>query len=304
MEKKHPRYNIFIEKFPQTRENFKLAPLTAYKIGGDADLYIEAKNSLDIPEIIQMADEVGINYYLLGGGCNLVFSDKGFRGLIIHNRADKIEVHGSRVFAESGAMLGYVILKAREHELGGITKMVGLPGTIGGAIYGNAGAQGVEISDFVENVKLFDKEMGIKEEGPEYFQFSYRSSILKKTNEIVLSATLILPPLDTSDTASEVIKFRAAKQPKGNVAGSFFKNPTANESAGFLVDKAGLKGLREGDIEISKLHGNWLVNIGNGTQRDVVNLARKIKEEVYNQFKIELEPENIVIDEYGNKIDI
>lgn len=304
MEEKHPRYKLFIEKFPQTQESVELSPFTAYKIGGKADLYIEAKHALDIPEFIQTAEEFGINYYILGGGCNVVFSDNGFRGLIIHNKANKIEVHGNRVVAESGAMLGAVINQAKQHELGGITKMIGLPGTIGGAIYGNAGAQGAEIGDFAENIKLFDKESGIKDEGPEYFQFSYRWSILKKTKEIVLSVTLLLPPLDPNDATPEVIKFRATKQPKGNVAGSFFKNPTANESAGFLIDKAGLKGLREGDIEISELHGNWLMNIGNGTQKDVINLAKKVKEEVYRQFKVELDPENILIDEHGNKIDI
>jgi UDP-N-acetylmuramate dehydrogenase len=127
---------------------------------------------------------------------------------------------------------------------------------------------------------------------------------LKKTHEIVLSVTLLLPPLDQNDAALEVVKFRAAKQPKGNVAGSFFKNPVTKESAGFLIDKAGLKGTREGGIEISLLHGNWLMNTGGGTQKNVIDLARKIKKDVYNQFKIELEPENIVIDERGNKVDI
>lgn len=304
MEENTQKYQRFLEKFPQTQENTLLAKLTAYKIGGLADLYVEAKDSYNIPEFIQKAQDLGISYYLLGGGCNVVFADSGFRGLVIHNKATKIEIHGNRVFAESGAMLGHVLAKAREYELGGIVKMVGLPGTIGGAIYGNAGAQGVEIGDFVESIKLFDRDFGVKEEGPEYFQFSYRTSILKKTNEIVLSVTLLLPPLDPNDAMPEVIKFRATKQPKGNVAGSFFKNPTAKESAGFLIDKAGLKGLREGDIEVSLLHGNWLVNIGNGTQKDVINLAKKIKKEIAEQFKIDLEPENIIIDEHGNKIDI
>ena len=125
MEERQPRYNLFIEKYPQTQENFELAPLTAYKIGGNADLYIEAQDALKIPEIIQSAEEFGISFYLLGGGCNLVFADSGFRGLIIHNKANKIEVHGNRIIAESGAMLGAVLNKAREHELGGIMKMVG-----------------------------------------------------------------------------------------------------------------------------------------------------------------------------------
>lgn len=304
MDEKPSRYKLFIQEFPQTKEDFNLAPLTAYKIGGNADLYIKANSALEIPEFIQKANELGINYYLLGGGCNLVFSDKGFRGLIIHNNASKIEVYENKVIAESGALLSIVLSKAREHELGGIIKLIGLPGTIGGAIYGNAGAQGVEIGDFVESVKLFDEDSGIRDEKREYFQFSYRNSILKKTNEIVLSVTLVLPPLDEHDIAPEVIKFRATKQPKGNVAGSFFKNPTVDKSAGFLIDKAGLKGLQEGGIKVSELHGNWLLNVDNGTQRDLINLAKKLKEEVYKQFKIKLEPENILIDENGNKIDI
>jgi len=304
MKKIYSQYKLFIERFPQTEENFKLAPLTAYKIGGFADLYIEAKSLSDIPEFIQKADEWGIPYYLIGGGCNIVFSDNGFRGLVIHNLANKIEVHGNKIIAESGAMLGNILAVAREHKLGGIVKMIGLPGTIGGAIYGNAGAQGAEIGDFVESIKIFNKEFGIKEEDSKYFQFSYRTSILKKTHEIVLSVTLNLPPLDLSDIDSEAVKFRAKMQPKGNVAGSFFKNPIANESAGFLIDKAGLKGLREGGVEVSQMHGNWLMNIDNGTQHEIVNLAQKIKNEVYRQFKIKLEPENIIIDEYGNKIDI
>lgn len=304
MKENNKKYKEFIGEFSSVRENVKLADLTAYKIGGPADLYVEAKTSYDIPEFIQKAEELDIPYYILGGGCNIVFSDAGFRGLVIHNKAGKIEVHGNRIIAESGAMLGAVIAKAREHELGGIVNMIGLPGTIGGAVYGNAGAQGVEIGSFIEEVKIFNLESGVKEEGREYFQFAYRWSILKKTHEIVLEVTLILPPLDPNDVALEVMKFRASKQPKGNVAGSFFKNPTANESAGFLIDKAGLKGLCEGGVEVSQLHGNWLMNTGNGTQKDVINLAKKIKKEVFDQFKIELEPENIVIDEYGNGVDI
>ncbi|MCD6109398.1 UDP-N-acetylmuramate dehydrogenase [bacterium] len=304
MEEENLEYNEFISKFPQTVQHMWLAELTSYKIGGLADLYIKAENILDIPKFVQIAQDLGIRYYLLGGGCNIIFSDKGFRGLVIHNKADKIEVQGNKIVAESGAMLGQVIAKARKHELGGIIKMIGLPGTIGGAIYGNAGAKGVEIGDFVENVKLFDKEFGVKEENHDYFQFSYRTSILKKTHEIVLSVSLSLPSLNAGDTAPEIVRFRIENQPKGNTAGSFFKNPTLNESAGFLIDKAGLKGLEKGDIRVSELHGNWLINNGNGTQEDVVSLAREIKNEVYRQFKISLEPENIIIDEYGNKVDI
>lgn len=286
------------------KQNEPLAPYTAYNIGGPADLFAEAMQSEQIPELIEYAKDKNIPFFILGGGCNTVFSDKGFRGLIIHNKANKIEVHGSRVIAESGAMLAMVIAEARKHELGGIVKLVGLPGTIGGAIYGNAGAQGVEIGDFVESVEIYRPGQGIIEEHKEYFQFSYRTSILKKTHEIVLKVSLDLPNLDPEDVATDVLLFRAQKQPKGKVAGSFFKNPTSTEAAGYLIDKAGLKGTRIGDVEVSQQHGNWLMNVGNATQKDVIEVAKKLKQEVKNRFGAELEPENILIDEFGNKIDI
>lgn len=286
------------------KKNEPLAKYTAYKIGGPADEFIDVHSKEELVEAIEDAEKANKNYILLGGGCNTVFSDKGFRGLVIHNQANKIEVHGSQVIAESGAMLGAVINKAREHELGGIIKLIGLPGTIGGAIYGNAGAQGVEIGDFVVNCKIYRPDQGMIEEPKEYFQFSYRTSHLKTTHETVLEVKLDLPTLDPEDVSAEVMKFRAEKQPKGKVAGSFFKNPTATEAAGYLIDKCGLKGTRVGDIEISQKHGNWLMNIGNATQKDVLEVAKMAKAKVKERFGLDLEPENILLDEYGNKIDI
>lgn len=243
-------------------------------------------------------------FFILGGGCNTIFSDKGFKGLLIHNFADKITVKGGRIIAESGANLGRIISVAKKNDLGGIIALSGLPGTIGGAVYGNAGAHGVEIGDFVEKIKLFDLKRGIHDEPKEYFQFSYRQSILKRTKEIVLEIVLDLPPLDPEELKLDVLRFRAQNQPKGRVAGSFFKNPSATESAGYLIDKAGLKGLSVGDIEVSEQHANWLVNKGNGTQKDLIKLAKKIKSKVSKDYNVELKVENILIDEYGNNIDI
>lgn len=286
------------------KKNELLAPHTAYKIGGPADEFIEIHSKEGLVKAIKDAEEAGKKYILLGGGCNIVFSDKGFRGLVIHNMANKVEIHGSQVIAESGAILGAVINKAREHELGGIIKLIGLPGTIGGAIYGNAGAQGVEIGDFVVSCKLYRSGQGIVEEPKEYFQFSYRHSYLKTSHETVLEVKLDLPTLDPEDVSAEVLKFRAEKQPKGQVAGSFFKNPTATESAGYLIDKCGLKGTKIGNIEISQKHGNWFMNIGNATQKDLIEAAKMAKDKVKEKFGLDLEPENILLDEFGDKIDI
>lgn len=281
-----------------------LAPYTAYKIGGPADYFIDVRTHEELVKVIEAAEKDQTPYIILGGGCNIVFSDKGFRGLIIHNIAKKIEVHGSQLIVESGTPLSLVIAEALKHELGGIDKLFGLPGTIGGAVYGNAGAQGVEIGDFVVSAKIYRSGQGIVEEHKEYFQFSYRNSFLKKSHEIVLEVKLDLPALEPDSAPVEALKFRAEKQPKGKVAGSFFKNPTAKESAGFLIDKVGLKGLKVGDIEISQRHGNWLMNIGNATQEDLLAVARKAKETVKKEFGLELEPENILLDEYGNIVDI
>ena len=294
-----------IKKFPYIKESILIAPLTAYKIGGPADFYCEAENPDEIPELIGLCIKYNVKYYILGGGCNTVFADEGFRGVLIKFTAKDIRIKGNILIADAGAMLGLVVTSARQHNLGGITKLTGLPGSIGGAVYGNAGAQGAEIGDFIEKVKLYDSQKGIHEEKKDYFKFSYRNSILKKTKEIVLTVTLKLPPYKKEDDiSSDVLKFRAEKQPKGNVAGSFFKNPSKETSAGMLIDQAGLKGTKIGDIEISNLHGNWLMNLGNGKQKDIIALAKLIKTEVKNRFKVDLEPENIIIDQYGNLVDI
>jgi len=288
----------------EIKENVLIAPLTAYKIGGPADFYCEVKNIDDLPKLVVFCEKNHIIYYILGGGCNTVFSDKGFRGLLIKMAANKIEVKDNKIIAQAGALLGQVVLKAKENNLGGITKLIGLPGTIGGAVFGNAGAQGIEIKDFIEKVKLFDLKKGVHKEGPKYFEFSYRQSNLKVKKELVLEVTLKLPPLIDDDFSSDVLNFRNQKQPKGKVAGSFFKNPSKENSAGKLIDQAGLKGTKIGDIQISQLHGNWLMNLGNGTQKDLIKLAKLIKKEVKKRFNIGLEPENILIDEYGSLIDI
>jgi UDP-N-acetylmuramate dehydrogenase len=297
-------YQKLISKFPKTKKNIPIAPLTSYKIGGKADLYYEITDINELPKIILCADQNNIPYFIIGGGCNTVFSDKGFRGLLIKNKANKIEIKGELIIAESGALLSSVIEEAQKYNLGGITALTGLPGTIGGAVYGNAGAHGVEISDFIETVKLFDKKKGIFNVDKKYFNFSYRTSILKQNDEIILKVSLLLPPLDSNEIADEIIKFRAFKQPKGFSGGSFFKNPSEKTSAGYLIDKAGLKGEKQGDIIISELHGNWLINKEKGTQKDLILLAKKIKQTIKKKFNIELNPENILIDEFGKKIDI
>jgi UDP-N-acetylmuramate dehydrogenase len=285
-----------MENLPEIQKNVKLAPLTSYKIGGTADFYCAAQSNNEIIALIKYANEKNISYFLFGGGFNTIFADKGFRGLIIHNKAKGIEVLGKKVKCDAGVMLGLVR----------IAQLRGLPGTVGGAIYGNAGANGVEIADLLESAVIMNDEGDVREVGNDYFEFGYRTSKLKKTNEIVLNVTLDLAKItkENGGDAAGFVKFRAKKQPKGFSAGSFFKNPSPDKSAGYLIDQAELKGLSVGGVEVSDLHGNWLVNDGTGTQKDVITLAGKIKKTVKDQFDIELSPENIIIDEHGKSVDI
>ncbi|MBU1445779.1 UDP-N-acetylmuramate dehydrogenase [Patescibacteria group bacterium] len=293
-------------KLPDIQLDVKLAQLTSYKIGGKADFYSIANSSDEIVALVQYAKEKNIPYFIFGGGFNTVFSDKGFRGLVIHNKAKKIEVEGNMLMCDSGILLALVIVEAKKNGLGGVMELKGLPGTVGGAVYGNAGAHGVSMSDLLYKALLLDKDGNVKEVENDYFEFSYRMSKLKQTKEIVLNVTLKLPKISETDEvdAGDFVEFRANKQPKGFSAGSFFKNPSPDKSAGYLIDQAGLKGERVGGIMVSDLHGNWLINDGTGTQADVVELAKKIKKTVMDRFDIELFPENIIIDEYGKSIDI
>lgn len=285
-----------MENLPEIQENVKLAPLTSYKIGGNADFYCVAQSNDEVIALIKYAKEKNIPYFLFGGGFNTIFSDKGFRGLIIHNKAKEIEVLGDKVKCDAGAMLGFVR----------IAQLRGLPGTVGGAVYGNAGANGVEIADLLESAVIMNDEGDVREVGNDYFEFAYRTSKLKETKEIVLNVTLNLAKItkENNENKEDFVKFRAKKQPKGFSAGSFFKNPSPDKSAGYLIDQAGLKGESVGGIEVAELHGNWLVNDGTGTQKDIIALAKKIKKTVKDQFDIELSPENIIINEHGKSVDI
>jgi len=281
---------------PEIQENIKLAPLTSYKIGGNADFYCVAHSNDEIIALIQYAHEKNIPYFLFGGGFNTIFSDKGFRGLIIHNKANRIEACGNNIECNAGVMLGLIKIQ----------QLQGLPGTIGGAIYGNAGANGVEMADLLESAIIVNRDGEVREVGNDYFEFGYRTSKLKETKEIVLNVTLNLAKITKANEGNkeDFVKFRVKKQPKGFSAGSFFKNPSLDKSAGYLIDQAGLKGEHIGGIEISALHGNWLINNGNGTQEDIIMLAKEIKKTIKNRFDIDLVPENIIIDEHGKSIDI
>ncbi|MDH5597462.1 MAG: UDP-N-acetylmuramate dehydrogenase, partial [Candidatus Peregrinibacteria bacterium] len=243
----------------------------------------------------------GVPYMVLGGGSNVLFADEGYPGLVIMNRMTKVSFHGDQVTAESGVNLARLVLTAATHNLGGISGLSNVPGTIGGAVYGNAGVPEVTISDVFLHAEILPA--GAKKPiivGPDYAKFGYRDSHFKVSKDFILSATLQLKKMPAALIKQEVsgfIKSRVVKQPAGLTCGSFFKNPGHFPSAGWLIDQSGCKGMTVGGAQVSEKHANFFMNTGKATANDVINLALKVHKIVKEKYNVDLEPEVQIIPE-------
>ncbi len=293
-------YLDLFEKFPKAEINKPLASLCSFGVGGPADLYYRLSDTSEIGGLISKTEELNIPYIILGGGTNIIFDDAGFRGIIIHIMARKVAIEPSDnpkkgiISAEAGALTSQIIAFALKNNLSGMEKLTGLPGTIGGAVRGNAGAFGTEIKDLFHKALLYTHNKKLKEAGREYFDFSYRHSKVKASGDVIIKVFLELEAKDCTQAmveATEIIKNRLIKQPKGRSTGSFFKNPNTDLKAGHLLDQCGCKGLQVGGAQVSHEHANWIINRGNATQKDALELARIMREKVRSRFDITLEPE-------------
>ena len=274
-------------------QEVSLKKYSTFKIGGPAKFFAEPKSIADIRKLLMFCKKGNEKFFILGNGSNVLFSDNGYDGLVI-----KI---GKNL--EAGKSLHDVIQTAANSGLGGIEKLDGIPGTLGGAIYMNAGAHGQQISDCIKSVVSVTNYGGIITRTNEECQFSYRSSVFKRLlDEIIVSAEFDFVPMSKeiiNKNRKEVLAWRRKKQPlKYPNAGSVFKNPTDNLpltdshlSAGYLIDSCGLKGCRVGDAQVSELHANFIVNRGSATAADVKALMQKIVQEVEKKHGIVLEPE-------------
>lgn len=291
----------FIKKFPRTEANKTLAPLNTIHIGGRADLFYKVTDLDELPALIEAAKQLHLPVFVLGGGSNTIFADEGFRGLVLHIQAKKIALEPPYLVAEAGALLSQVIQFALKNGLSGMEKLMGLPGTIGGAVRGNAGAFGVEIKDIFAKALICKPQKGILEIDKNEMDFQYRYSRIKKTREIIMKVYLLLEKKDCTGALAEaldIVKNRISKQPKGYCSGSFFKNPPGLK-AGYLLEKAGCKSLQVGQIKVSDQHANWLINLGGGTQKEVIRLASTLQQKVCNHFGIKLEKEVQLLNETG-----
>jgi len=278
------------------KKNVLLRDYTAFKIGGSAKYFFTANNKEDLIKAILLAKKLKLPFFIFGGGSNLLVSDEGFEGLTIKVQSSDFEVRSCEIFTEAGVLLNQLVIIALKNNLTGLEWAAGIPGTVGGAIFGNAGAFGKSIGDLIEEVEVLDSESEkIKILGNKDCKFSYRNSLFKKNkNLIILSAIFQLKKEKKSEIErkiKEYLDYRRETQPLNfPSAGSVFKNPLGF-SAGDLIEKSGLKGKKIGDVKISEKHANFILNLEKGRARDVIELIKLIKKEVKNKFGIALEEE-------------
>ena len=272
--------------------NESLKKHTTYGIGGPADLMIFPKSKQDLIKVIEIINENKIQLTILGSGSNVLVSDNGIRGAVISlkNSLKKIEVDDNILYAECGTMLGKIVKHAVKNNLIGLENLNGVPGTLGGALIMNAGAWGGEISENLIHVEVINSKSEIQKIQKKDLNFSYRQSSFNK-DDILLSAKFNLKKADKDIIKENFIEAQSGRKKSQPLnkrsAGSLFKNPK-NNSAGKLLDEAGLKGFSIGDAKISEKHANFFINDGNATSKDMLMLIKKAHKEVKDKFNVNL----------------
>ena len=280
------------------RENELLSSHSTMRVGGPAALAAFPTDAKELAALIEKAQGAGIRYIIVGNASNILFSDQGFDGLVIFTTAMRSVVwNGATVTAGCGASLTGLAAAATKKGLSGLEFAFGIPGTIGGAVYMNAGAYGSQISAVLTSSEYL-KDGKVLSRNAEEHKFDYRTSVYRSNNDIILSATFTLTPGDPDAIAEKAKKnmdSRRSKQPlEYPNAGSVFKRPEG-AFPGALIEQVGLKGLRIGGAEISEKHANFIVNRGGATADDILRLTETAQKTVYKQFGILLETEIIYI---------
>lgn len=281
-----------------------LAPYTTFRIGGPADVLYNATSADDLAEAVLLAREIGVPHFVLGLGANILIGDRGFRGVVIRNMARSLEIRGTRMIAESGVVVQTAIQAAIAHGLSGLEHFVGIPSTVGGALWQNLHFlspaperdRTLFIADVVESCDILTEEGSRATVDAEYMQFGYDTSVFHHRRDIALRATFSLSPGDADvmhRITQENLSWRGARHPWLDVhpsAGSIFKK-IEGIGAGRLIDQCGLKGARIGNAQISHLHANIMINLGQATAADVRALIALAQETVRDKLGYALEPE-------------
>ena len=272
---------------------------TTFKVGGPAECLIKIYNLEELKEILKFAKENSINLTIIGNGSNLLVLDAGIDGIVAKIDIKKFEIkEGSKVILGAGNKMSEVAQKLLKEELTGFEELSGIPGTIGGAIKQNAGAHGKEMKDIIETVTLIDRKGNIKTLTNKEMQFEYRKSILSNTDYIAIEAAINLQKGNKEEIKNkmeELKEKRKTTQPlEYPSAGSTFKRGKDFITAK-LIDEAGLKGYKVGDAQISTKHAGFIINIGNATAQNVLQLMKHTQEEVYKHSGKKIEPEVEII---------
>ena len=289
-----------------------LAPMTTFKVGGPADLFVEPRSSAETVDVLRLASTHGVRVTMLGGGSNVLVADGGIRGIVVRPRAGHIErVDATRVRADAAVTINGLVRWLVGHGLAGLEAWAGTPGTVGGGIYGNAHWSGHLISEAIENVRLARPSDGSVVDVPvSEMGFGYDRSRLQASDEVVLSAVFIVDegtPDALRATARASLAYRKRTQPLASPsAGCIFQNPAPGvlvpegipRSAGALVDGAGLKDVRVGGAMVSPTHGNFVVNTGTATATEIRRLIERCRAVVRERFGVTLEDEIVYLGEF------
>lgn len=276
---------------------------TTFRVGGPADFFVTPKAKEEVRDVIRICKEAGMPYYIIGNGSNLLVSDAGYRGVIVQicKEMNEVKVEGDLVKAQAGALLSGIAAKALGAELSGFEFASGIPGTIGGACVMNAGAYGGEMKDVLESVTVLTGEGKIIELGRNELELGYRTSVIAKKGYIVLGAVLKLERGDGEKIKTymdELKEKRVTKQPlEYPSAGSTFKRPEGY-FAGKLIQDSGLKGFTVGGAQVSEKHSGFVINKGNATAADVMELIRQVTAKVKEDTGVTMEPEVKQIGEF------
>ncbi|MCW5874558.1 MAG: UDP-N-acetylmuramate dehydrogenase [Anaerolineales bacterium] len=287
------------------QQDQSLGRYTSARIGGRADAVVVARSADELAHAAQTLWQLELPFVVMGGGSNMLVSDAGVREMVLLNQASQVQFHEGpdpSVWAESGAGLGSIARQAARKGLGGLEWAAGIPGTLGGAVAGNAGAHGGDMAACIELATILHREVGRQEWTPADLGFAYRESWLKRNpgQAVVLGAQLRLvqrPEAEIRAQMDEFLAHRRQTQPPGASMGSMFKNPAGN-SAGRLIEQAGLKGKRIGNAQISPLHGNFFLNLGEARAADVFALIQEARQAVMDTAGIELELEVQLVGEW------
>ena len=281
-------------------KDISLSTLTTYKTGGIAKLVVYPNNINNLKQMLKLIHKYNIKYFILGKGSNTLFSDKEFNGVIIKlDKLNNFKIKQTEIYVESGMILSKLVQASVKNELTGLEFAIGIPGTIGGAIYMNAGAYGNNMSNIVKSVIVLNEKFQIKEIPLEELKFDYRYSIFQDNKNLICVAANIKLEHGNHDEIASKIKENLLKRKNSQPleypsAGSVFRNPEGNY-AGKIIEELDLKGKNIGGAEISTKHANFIINKNNASSSDILNLIKLVQKEVKDKYKIDLKLEQQLV---------